>query len=443
MIGLWAPYAWLPDGIAEGVRLVAGDIAGRWTEVEAGVGPRSTDTVLEGLALPGFANAHSHAFHRGLRGRTHADGTFWSWREEMYRLAASLTPGSYYELARAVFAEMVCAGYTSVGEFHYLHHGPGGEPYEDPNAMGKALVRAARQAGIRLSLLDVCYLRGGLGDAGYQGLDETQRRFSDGSVAAWWQRVERLIEDVGHTNVVRVGVAAHSVRALDPSELAEFAAAHSGAELPVHLHLSEQLAENAAVAAVHGVSPTGLAERCGVLGPRTVAVHATHLSGEDRGILASTGTGVCFCPTTERDLADGIGDASALLEAGVELSIGSDQHAIVDPFDELRCLEGHERLVSHRRGVFSPAQLARAGFNHAAIGFGDCGRFSVGAQADLVMVDLGSVRTAGCAPDQIWHAASSSDVTDVLIAGRWMVRERAHRLGEVSGLLAGILESLR
>lgn len=442
MIGIWTPLAWIGNTVVEAVRLVAGDIAGRWTQIEIGTDPHPSDTVVDGLALPGFANVHSHAFHRGLRGRTHTEGTFWSWREEMYRLTSALTPGSYYELAKAVFAEMVLAGYTSVGEFHYLHHGPSGSPYPDPNAMGKALIRAAREAGIRLSLLDVCYLRGGLNDQGYLPLDEVQLRFSDGSVAAWRDRVDQLIGEVGSTNVARVGMAAHSVRALDPTELASFASACADLSGPIHLHLSEQPAENDTVLAVHGVSPTSLAAQCGLLSDRSVAVHATHLSDEDVEILASADATTCFCPTTERDLADGIGRAADLVAAGIRLSVGSDQHAVVDPFEELRCLEGHERLTSHRRGIFSPAHLAAIAFNHAALGFSDCGTFQIGHQADLVVVNLESVRTAGCEPEQIWHAASAADVTDVVIAGRTVVRHGQHRLGDIGAHLGGILSSL-
>ncbi|HQV92787.1 MAG TPA: amidohydrolase family protein, partial [Phycicoccus sp.] len=229
----WCEHAQLPTKVQWGVRLTVAD--GRITQIKERVRAASDDTVLRGVALPGFANAHSHAFHRALRGRTHAGGgTFWTWREEMYAVASRLDPDTYLALARAVFAEMLATGYTAVGEFHYLHHRAGGERYEDPNAMGRALIRAAEDVGIRLTLLDTCYLQGGLTPQGHVALDEVQERFSDGSVAAWAERVAELADG----DRLRIGAAAHSVRALTTRELDEFADATEGKV--VHAHVSEQ-----------------------------------------------------------------------------------------------------------------------------------------------------------------------------------------------------------
>jgi len=383
--------------------------------------------------LPGLANAHSHAFHRALRGRTHGNGgTFWTWREQMYAVSSRLDPDSYLALARALYAEMALAGITVVGEFHYLHHGPGGVPYANPNVMGHALSQAAADAGIRLTLVDTCYLRGGLDADGYRPLDAVQQRFTDGAVDDWAARVE-LLKPSGH---MRIGVAAHSVRAVDDGDLARLAELSPTG--PVHVHLSEQPAENAATQAFYGCSPTELLSRAGLLGPRTTAVHGTHLSDADITALGETATTVCFCPTTERDLADGIGPSRRLHDAGSPLSLGSDQHAVVDPFEEIRGLEMHERLVTHQRGRFEPFDLlhvaTRSGY--ASLGWADGGRIAVGALADFVAVRTDTARTAGCRSDQICYAATAADVDRVVVSGRTVVAGGEHRLGPIGPLMA-------
>ena len=218
MTSFWASYAQLPEGIGERVRLIVAD--GRFTQVLTDVKPEPSDHRLIGVALPGFANAHSHAFHRALRGRTHGDGgTFWTWRQQMYAVASKLDPDGYFELARAVYVEMVSAGMTAVGEFHYLHHDQHGRRYADPNAMNDALTRAAADAGIRLTLLDTCYLSGGLTAKGHLPLDPVQERFGDGSVDAWAERVGGWAPPPG----VVAGSAIHSVRAVPDEALTRFA----------------------------------------------------------------------------------------------------------------------------------------------------------------------------------------------------------------------------
>lgn len=401
------------------------------------------DQAFDGVAMPGFANAHSHAFHRALRGRTHGDGgTFWTWREQMYAVAGRLDPDRYHALARAVYTEMVLAGMTVVGEFHYLHHDRDGHPYADPHAMSEALVAAAHEAGIRLTLLDVCYLHGGLTGDGHQPLDPVQRRFSDGSVAAWAERVRACAAHHEGSSSVRVGAAAHSVRALSADEL------HQLAELrpagPLHVHLSEQPAENAAVQAFHGCTPTELLDRAGLLGPESTAVHATHLTAGDITLLGASRTGSCFCPTTERDLADGIGPARALAGAGSPLSLGSDQHAVIDMFEEVRGLESHERLQSNQRGRFTPAELVDAASvtGYRSLGWHGGGRLAAGAPADFVIIDAASIRTAGSRPAQIHYAATATDVTDVVVAGDHVVRARAHQLGDAGALMTKALADL-
>jgi formiminoglutamate deiminase len=399
------------------------------------VGP--SPVVLPGVVLPGFANSHSHAFHRALRGRTHdRGGTFWTWRERMYAVAAQLDPDSYLELARATYAEMALAGVAAVGEFHYLHHAPGGAHYADDNAMAEALRQAATDAGIRLTLLDTCYLAGGLDASGHLPLDEVQLRFADRDVDAWAKRVGSLSCSDG----MRVGAAIHSVRAVPRAAVAVVASAATGR--PLHVHVSEQLAENEACLAYYGCTPTELLDAEGALGTATTAVHATHLCIGDVAIFGRTGTTACFCPTTERDLADGIGPARALHDAGAPLSLGSDQHAVVDLIEESRALEMHERLLSNRRGRFQPSELLVPLTNHVGIGWDDAGRIEVGARADLVAIRLDTVRTAGSAPEQILLSASAADIDTVVVDGRVVVEAGRHRLGNVAQLLAQAIEPL-
>jgi formiminoglutamate deiminase len=420
----------LPDGPARDVLIEEAD--GAFTTVTAGAEQGEAE-LLPGIAVPGFANCHSHAFHRALRGRTNTGGgTFWTWRERMYELAERLDPDSYYVLARAAYAEMVLAGYTSVGEFHYVHHAPGGRPYDEPNAMGAALVAAARDAGLRLTLLDACYLTGGL--AG-EPLNEVQQRFSDGDVGGWAARVGELRDGPG----VRHGVAVHSVRAVPRAALSEVAAVADGRAL--HVHVSEQPAENDACLAVHGVTPVQLLGDEGLLGPATTAVHAVHLEPNDVQLLSRAGTTVCVCATTEHDLADGVAPARRLADVDVPLSIGSDQHVVIDPFAEVQRIEGDQRAGSLQRGRFSPDELLAAATAHSSLGWAS-GALEVGRRADFVAVRLDSVRTAGIDPGEVLLAAGAADVDTVVIDGSVVVRGGTHRLGNIGQLLADAIGAL-
>ncbi|MEO8556139.1 MAG: formimidoylglutamate deiminase [Actinomycetota bacterium] len=430
----WAAYALLPSGLARDVTFEVA--AGRFTAVNAASPPAGAQ-VLPGVVLPGLANAHSHAFHRALRGRTHdGGGTFWTWRERMYAVALQLDPGSYLALATATYAEMALAGITTVGEFHYLHHAPGGASYDDPNAMGEALRQAAADAGIRLTLLDTCYLAGGLSSTGHSPLDATQLRFSDRDADHWADRLAGLTESAG----MRVGVGIHSVRAVPRSQLGIVAAAAKGR--PLHVHLSEQPAENEVCQGFYGMTPTALLEAEGVLGPMTTVVHATHLTDKDIATLGASRTTVCLCPTTERDLADGIGPSRSLSVAGSPLSLGSDQHAVVDLFEEARAMEMHERLGSLQRGRFRPDELLAAATRHESLGWGDAGRLEVGARADLVAVRPDSPRTAGSLPEQILMSATAADVDTVIVDGRAVVTGGRHVLGDVGSLLQKAIDPI-
>ncbi|KPI24496.1 formiminoglutamate deiminase [Actinobacteria bacterium OK074] len=424
----WLEHAWLDTNVEPGVALDIDSGTGRITAVRTDVpAPPPGAEVLRGLTLPGLANAHSHAFHRALRGTVQVgSGTFWTWREVMYSVADRLTPDSYHALARAVYAEMALAGITAVGEFHYLHHAPGGTPYADPNAMGEALLEAAAEAGIRITLLDTAYLSSGFGEAP----NTHQLRFSDGTADAWAER-SSVLKDRDHA---RIGAAIHSVRAVPAAQLATVARWAEERRAPLHVHLSEQTAENDACQAAHGRTPTRLLADHGVLGPRTTGVHNTHLTDADIALLGGSGTGTCMCPTTERDLADGIGPAVALQRAGSPLSLGSDSHAVIDLLEEARAMELNERLRTRARGHWTAAALLRAAGadGHAALGWDDAGTIEPGALADLTTIALDSVRTAGPVPrlgaETAVFAATAADVRHTIVGGRHVVRDGAHAL---------------
>ncbi|MFJ6697436.1 formimidoylglutamate deiminase [Streptomyces sp. NPDC091272] len=438
----WLEHAWLATYVEPGVAVEVSD-EGRVTAVRTGVTacPPGAEA-LRGLTLPGLANAHSHAFHRALRSTVQVgSGTFWTWREVMYGVAARLTPDSYHALARAVYAEMALAGITSVGEFHYVHHTPGGAPYADPNAMGEALIAAASDAGIRLTLLDTAYLSSGFGEPP----SSHQLRFSDGTAQAWAERVSSLKD----TPFVRHGAAVHSVRAVPAAELATVAKWAQDREAPLHVHLSEQTAENEACLAAHGCTPTQLLADHGVLGPRTTGVHNTHLTAADIALIGSSGTGTCMCPTTERDLADGIGPAVPLQQAGSPLCLGSDSHAVIDLFEEARAMELNERLRSRTRGHWTAAALLRAASadGHAALGRPDAGTIEPGALADFTTLALDTVRTAGPVPmlgaETAVFAATGADVRHTVVGGRQVVRDGVHTaIPDTAGALTAAIRAL-
>jgi formiminoglutamate deiminase len=417
--------AWLGgEGVEADVVLEVAD--GRFSRVEPGASAPAGAERLAGLTLPGLANAHSHAFHRALRGRTESGrGSFWSWREAMYALAERLDPESYRALARATFAEMALAGITAVGEFHYLHHGPGGIRYDDPNEIGRALLTAAREAGIRIALLDACYLQGGPGEP----VDGVQSRFSDGDADAWAERVEALGEPAPEA---RYGAAIHSVRAVDPDSaaiVAQWASAHA---CPLHAHVSEQPAENESCRAAYGGTPTAVLADAGALSGSFTAIHFTHVEPADVALLAGGGSRCCLCPTTERELADGIGPAREIASAGAPLALGSDSHAVIDQFEEMRAVELDQRLATGERGHHTAAELLRAATRdgHAALGWGDGGAIAPDAPADLVTVGLDSVRLAGATAETalklVVYAAAPADITRVIVGGRELVREGVH-----------------
>jgi formiminoglutamate deiminase len=416
----WAERAVIGGEVRERVAIEERD--GIITSITADADVPWHSRVLNGVIIPGAVNAHSHAFHRVLRSRTHRGrDSFWSWREQMYAAAARLDPEGYHALARAVFAEMLLAGYTAVGEFHYLHHAPGGAAYADANEMSHALASAAREAGIRLVLLDTLYLAGGPG----VDLDATQIRFSDGSVEVWVERTSTLASE----GLVTHGLAVHSVRAVAPDAIAIAAQVARQRNVPLHAHVSEQPRENVEAVAAYGRTPVEILRDAGALGADFTAVHATHLTEGD--IRSLGGSHVCVCATTERDLADGIGPVPALRDAGARLCLGSDSHAVIDPFEEARAIELDERLGSRSRGSFSGDELLAVMTSNGASALDlPTAGLTVGAPADFIEIDTSSVRLAGhdgtAIVDALVYAAGPGDVRTVVVGGIERVRAGRH-----------------
>lgn len=390
-------------------------------------GPESTitDRLPNVALLPGFVNAHSHVFQRALRGHTHRplshNNTFWTWRRAMYTEAQRLTPDLLYEGAVQTYREMLAAGYTSVGEFHYVHHQPGGKLYANPNAMSEAVVQAGRDAGIRVVLLMTAYAQGGFN----QPPDEEQRRFCDASLEAYLERLEAL-----RVKGVPVGVAPHSVRAVPEqwfSAIAEYGRTH---QLPLHVHADEQMAEIEQCQVAQGCTPIELLERCGALGPQTTIVHATHANAREIALLAQRGCTVCVCPTTEGDLGDGIAPYAELLAAGIPLAIGSDSNTRLDPVEELRWAEYSARMRYQRRRILVTDELAAPGplllaygtrCGAAALGL-QAGSVAPGMAADFVAVDLRAASLTGWTVDDfldvLFFGASSQVIAQTWVQGK-------------------------
>ncbi len=420
-----APWAFVEGQLRQDVRIdvdEAGVVVGFGDSDDPGEAPLRR-SFGDALLLPGFVNAHSHAFQRGMRGQTHRrtrdDDSFWSWRTAMYAAATTLQPEDLYTITKAAFAEMVRAGITRVGEFHYLHHQPDGTPYDDPNELSWAVVRAARDVGIRLTLLEVFYARAG---AGHDPAPQ-QRRFCDGSVDAYLERVDTL-----RSAGVDVGVTPHSVRAVGAEDLRALVTYAHANELVLHTHLSEQPRENEECLAEHGTSPAGVFESVGALDHprRFTAVHATHLDDADFSRLRDQT--VCACPTTEADLGDGILDARRLLGQGTTLALGSDSNAVIDLIQEARLLEMDDRLASGARCRLNDAKgelgpvLAHAATRGGALALGSSdGVLQPGSPFDAVVVDLAHPFFDHVPPrhalDALLTAGTSGVLRQVVIGG--------------------------
>jgi formiminoglutamate deiminase len=356
----------------------------------------------------------------------------------MYALAGVIDPDSMLALTRATFAEMVLAGITLAGEFHYLHHGPGGTPYADANAMGAAVIQAAAEVGLRLTLIDACYLHGGLEP------HPVQQRFFDSGVEAWTERVDALAA----TPTARIGAAIHSMRAVQPESAAQVVRWADARRVPLHAHVSEQPAENQACREVYGATPTALLDYEGALSERFTAVHATHVNEADMRLLGGAGCYCCLCPTTERDLADGIGRARRLRDAGCGLTVGTDSNAMIEPLEEARAIELDERLATGMRGGHSGGSLLAAvtSAGYASLGWPEGGSLAEGALADFVSVRLGGIRLAGVPQadliDAVIFAATADDISDVVVDGELVVRDGVHRSLDVAHELASAVAAV-
>jgi len=360
---------------------------------------------LKGWTIPGFANVHSHAFQHSLRGTTESGGgDFWEWRQQMYRAAENWDPERYLKHCRLVFREMLEAGITAVGEFHYLH--------ASGNELGEALIRAAAQEGIRITLIDSCYLHGGVDGRPLEG---AQNSFSDGDVDRWAQRVDSLEDGEG----VRIAAAIHSVRAVDPPSMRTVAEWARKRKAPLHIHLAEQPAEVDECLAVEGCTPAQLLEREGILGPDLTAIHAIHVDDDDVGLLGRHKVSICACPTSERDLGDRVGLLHRIADAGSPLCVGSDSNAVIDMLEEARGLELDQRRATGRRVLHQPDELFRAATIGGMRSLGwDAGELKAGMLADFITVDqpqLAMPRELDLG--YLVFCCSSRDVTNVVVGG--------------------------
>ncbi len=420
-------YVYTPAGLRSNMIIAIRDDGTIGEIVPRGVDSPVSDPLPGVALLPGFVNTHSHVFQRALRGRTHRplskQDTFWTWRRAMYAEAARLDPDLLYEGALHTYREMLAAGYTTVGEFHYVHHQPGGAPYANPNAMSQAILQAGRDAGIRVVLLMTAYAQSGFN----QPPEEEQRRFCDASVESYLERVEAL-----RVAGVHVGVAPHSVRAVPENwfrAIAQYSRAHS---LPLHVHADEQMAEIEQTRAAWNCTPVELLDRFGALHEHTTVVHATHANANEIELLAKRRSTVCVCPTTEGDLGDGIAPYTGLLAAGIPLTIGADSNTRLDPLEELRWAEYSARMRYQRRRVLVADELASPGpllltmgtaAGAHALGL-STGEIVPGQPADLIAVNLKHPTLAGWTGEDLLDVLFFGASAEV-IAGTWVQGRKA------------------
>lgn len=397
---------------------------------------------LAGKALlPGLSNAHSHSFQRLFRGRAEgrrAGGdTFWTWREQMYRAADFVSPEDLYDVARATFLEMLTAGITVVGEFHYLHNDPSGAAYSDPNLLSLEVIRAAESVGIRICLLRTAYLRAGFEREPHPG----QRRFYE-TAESYLHNLEALLVATAGRDGVSVGAAPHSIRAVPLDVMKEIADFAQERKLPLHLHISEQPAENDACHSEYGKTPVSLVAAHGILDQRTTLVHSIHLTEGEFQQVAQAGSTICSCPTTERNLGDGIFPADLVARLGIPVAHGTDSQAQIDILEDARQSEYHLRLQRRERGVLDTihgeeigARLLRSATEsgYRALGV-QGGSLAVGEPADFFTLDLNDAAILGVDGEslaaQVVFAAGRSAIRDVAVQGRMVLQDGQHRLEE-------------
>lgn len=451
------PTSWLPDFVFTGSALerglaVVADAAGRLVRLSREPADLAAAARLPGrVLLPGLVNAHSHAFMRVIRGRTEyrtgaQRDTFWTWREKMFHAATTFSPADLRVAARMAFLEMALGGATTVGEFHYLHHQPDGRPYENPNEMALALAEAAREVGVRL-----CVLHSAYGRAGWKRAPSAaQVRFiteSPDAFLAAFARLRTYLAAVAPADALWAGLAPHSIRAVPLEYLRRLQAAQAADDLPLHMHVSEQPAENDACLAEHGTTPLGLLEHEGLLHPRFTAVHAIHISLHEAAALARSGARVCACPTTERNLGDGVVPADVLTGRGVPLALGSDSNIQIDLLEDARQLEYHLRVKHLERQVLAPVpapdappdaqisslaiRLLQCATSSGAVSLGGPGgELTPGRTADFFTVALDDPALAGADEASILphvvFAGSRAAVREVVVGGREVIADGRH-----------------
>jgi formimidoylglutamate deiminase len=465
-MGTGVEHGWLPDflvingEIKSGTAFFADEsgIITRFSQVPAVMAKAER---LKGRAvLPGLVNVHSHTFQRVIRGRTEwrnqgQRDTFWTWREKMYDAATRLTPEQIYQTAKAAFLEMLLSGITTVGEFHYLHHQGDGSRYSDPNLIGKLVIQAAKEVGMRIVLLRAAYLRAGYGKAPNPG----QTRFITGDAATFISDTEELsawVKKFDSRGEVEVGVAPHSVRAVTQDYLLEIADYARQRELCVHMHVSEQPGENEVCIQEYGVSPVTWLERIGLLGPRFTAVHAIHISETEAGLLAGSGSSICACPTSERNLADGAVRADWLLARGANICLGSDSQIQIDLLEDARLLEYHLRMQQLERVVLDPPVPGRERLSQVLYETASksgakslrqsVGELTVGKPADFVGIDLDDLSVAGASPEtlvaNVVFSLERTAVKEVYVGGRAVIRDGHHPLQEsITAEFRGVQDS--
>ncbi|HZB87399.1 MAG TPA: formimidoylglutamate deiminase [Terracidiphilus sp.] len=440
---LYLPDLILANGRAScGVGLLVADDGSVLGEATPESAPHATRIRLTNKALlPGLANAHSHTFQRLFRaraeGRRIGGDTFWTWREQMYRAAAFCAPGDLYDVARATFLEMLASGITLVGEFHYLHNDPAGNPYADPNELAHQVIRAAQSVGIRICLLRAAYMRAGFEKAPHPG----QRRFYE-SEDAYLRNLEALIKTTAAGANVTVGSAPHSIRAVPLPAQKNIAAFAQSRELPLHLHISEQPAENSACLAEYGQTPVALVAAHGILTPRTTLVHAIHLTESEFAQVAAAGNTICSCPTTERNLGDGIFPADTAARLGISVAYGTDSQAQIDILEDARQNEYHLRLIQRERGIldqFGDQPIAARLFTAAtangyrALGVAG-GSLAAGQPADFFTVSLDDPALLGVdvasLESQAVFALNRAAIRDVAVAGVLVLTDGHHPLDD-------------
>ena len=449
-----APRAWIAGDWRENVRLAV-DADGCFEDVTIGVAATPEATPLRGPVVPGIVDAHSHAFQRAFAGlserREAAQDDFWSWRDRMYAVAARIEPESLHAIAARLHVELLRGGYTQVCEFHYLHHRPDGTPYADPLAMCRAIADASVRSGIGLTILPVLYERAGFAAA---GLRDDQRRF-----ATDVERVLALRDGVRGLGIAHVsaGVAVHSLRAARPASIARLLDAITDDGGPIHVHAAEQRREVDECLAHTGARPIEWLAAHASLDARWQLVHATHATPAEIDAVARAGAGVVLCPTTEANLGDGTPDLPRWLAADVALAIGSDSNVTRAWWDEIRCLEYGQRLLREQRNVAARPEAgttstAQALFASALEGGGRAAGFAhwglvAGARADLVVLDTRDDALLGVPPthtlDALVFSASSRPVRDVMVAGRWVLRDGMHeRAGAIDDAFAAAMRAL-